>query len=271
MIPIERAHIFVAGDSDKGMNRDNNEDRFAVSAYHLSSDDPTPSLLAIVADGIGGHLAGEVAAEFAVEMVSQYVADSDAKKPVEILKAAYLLASQTIQDHADSTPGQQGMGATCVSAWIIKDKLYVANVGDSRLYLVRSNKIQRLSVDHTWVQEAVDHGALSPDQAKQHPYGNVIRRYLGSIELPEPDFRLRLHAKQSDNDAEKNQGMTLQPNDRLILCSDGLTDLVEDQEILENVNSQSEELAVKQLINIANDRGGRDNITVVVIRVPEEV
>jgi protein phosphatase len=116
----------------------------------------------------------------------------------------------------------------------------------------------------------VDHGALSPDQAKQHPYGNVIRRYLGSHELPEPDFRLRLHEKQSDTDAEKNQGMVLKPNDKLILCSDGLTDLVEDQEILENVSTLSEDLAVKHLINLANKRGGRDNITVIIIRTPEE-
>ena len=270
MIPIERAHLFVAADSNKGMNRENNEDRFAVSAHHLGPDDPTPSLLAIVADGIGGHLAGEVAAEFAVEIVSKVVADSDAKDPVRILKTAYLNASKAILEHADATPGQHGMGATCVSAWIIEDKLYVANVGDSRLYLIRSDKIQRLSVDHTWVQEAVDHGALSPDQAKQHPYGNVIRRYLGSHELPEPDFRLRLHERQSDSDAEKNQGMPLQPNDRLILCSDGLTDLVEDKEILENANTLTEEKAVQALIDLANERGGRDNITVIIIRMPEE-
>jgi protein phosphatase len=159
------------------------------------------------------------------------------------------------------------MGATCACAWVIKDRLYTASVGDSRIYLVRNQKIRQLTIDHTWVQEALDHGALTPDQARNHPNVHVIRRYLGSEQPVEPDFRLKLEAGESDSQAERNQGFRLRRGDRLLLCSDGLTDLVEDEEIRAALQTNQLDAAVQYLINLANHRGGHDNITVVALHV----
>jgi len=163
------------------------------------------------------------------------------------------------------------MGATCATAWIIGDELYTAYVGDSRIYLMRSGRIQQLTVDHTWVQEAIERGVLTPEKAREHPNVHVIRRYLGSPVAPEPDFRMKLFDNEADQHAEANQGVQLIPNDVLLLCSDGLTDLVWNDEILETVRSKTSlKDAARALIELANSRGGHDNTTVVLIAVPPD-
>jgi protein phosphatase len=263
MIPIEKAHVEVAAQSHPGMSGKNNEDRFAVSAFQVSTADPTPVTLAIVADGVGGHRAGEVAAELAVEIISQQVAESDARNPVKILTNAIIKIGEIIRDQAEEQDGQKGMGSTCACVWIIGDRLYTASVGDSRIYLIREGRIQQITTDHTWVQEAIEHGALTREQARNHPNVHVIRRYLGSKQPVVPDVRLRLTPDDSDNQAERNQGTHLKTNDRLLICSDGLTDLVKDDEILAALQTNPLEAAVQYLINLANHRGGHDNITVV--------
>ena len=145
------------------------------------------------------------------------------------------------------------MGTTAVCAWIIGDRLYTAAAGDSRLYLLRSGALQRLTTDHTWVQEALDHGALSPEGARDHPNAHVIRRYLGAKHPLRADLRLRLHPDESDAQAEANQGLRLLPGDRLLLCSDGLTDLVEDAEILAALSTDSPtKEALHGLVALAN-------------------
>ena len=265
MIPVENAHLQVAARSHEGRSGKNNEDRFAVSAYKISEKDPTPSLLVVVSDGIGGHLAGEVAAEMAVEIISQAVASSDANHPVETLEAAIVQAGHAIRDQADSRQSQQGMGATCACAWVIGNRLYTASVGDSRIYLIRDGSIRQITTDHTWVQEAVEHGALTPEQARAHPNVHVIRRYLGGRQPVIPDVRLRLRPGESDLQAERNQGARLRPGDRLLVCTDGLTDLVDDGEILAALKAGSLEAAVQYLISLANYRGGHDNTTVVAL------
>jgi serine/threonine protein phosphatase PrpC len=265
VIPVETFPFKVSARSDEGRSGKNNEDRYAVSAYKVDEREETPSVFAIVADGIGGHQAGEVAAEVAVTLINDAVGESDACTPVETLSAAIIRAGEVIRDQAESEQGKRGMGATCVCAWVIGDRLYTASVGDSRVYLVRDQEIRQLSTDHTWVQEAIEHGVLTPDQARTHPNTHVIRRYLGSRSPVVPDIRLRLEADESDADAEENQGAPLKETDRLLLCTDGLTDLVSDREILGAMQTSSLDNAVQQLIHLANLRGGHDNITIVAL------
>ncbi len=269
MIAVERAHLHVAALSHPGMSGKNNEDRYSVSAYQIGAAQPIPSLLAIVADGIGGHRAGEIAAEMAVERISRAVAAADGQQPVSTLANAISQASQAIFEQAEYNPNQQGMGSTCACAWIIADRLYIANVGDSRVYLLRERTIRQLSIDHTWVQEAIDHGVLSPEEAHRHPNAHVIRRYLGSRQAVVPDMRLRLRPGEGDEHSRSNQGVRLQPGDQIILCTDGLTDLVEASEIADVLLKHPQEEGLQTLVDMANQRGGHDNITILALQVPQ--
>jgi len=251
------------------MTGKNNEDRFAVASYRVSESDRTPILFAVLADGIGGHRGGEVAAELAVNHIMQSIAKGDGKFSRHYIEQAVNEASDAIASHSSTNENLQGMGATCAIAWIIDNKLHTAYVGDSRIYLMRSGRIQQLTIDHSWVQEAVEKGILTPELAREHPNVHVIRRYLGSPVPPEPDFRLNLFEGEGANHAENNQGAELQPNDVLLLCTDGLTDLVWNDEILEIVRTKSNlKDASRALVDLANDRGGHDNITVILIGVP---
>lgn len=270
MIPSERAHIHVFAVTDAGISGKDNEDSYAVSAYRTKSTPPQFSTLGIVADGIGGHRAGEVASQMAVEHICRFVAASDGVQPDLILKEAIIQASHQIYVAAESNHEQQGMGSTCACAWIVGNRLFMATVGDSRIYLLRGNTIQQLSKDHTWVQEAIDNGALTPDEASEHPNAHVIRRYLGSRLTVVPDLRIRLFVYETDFEAEKNQGMTLQPGDCLLLCSDGLTDLVSNEEIRAQIQNKKGKNALNDLVALANHRGGHDNITIITMTIPEE-
>jgi len=270
MIPSKRAHIHVFAVTDAGISGKDNEDSYAVSAFQTETTPPVYSTLAIVADGIGGHRAGEVASQMAVEHISRYVAASDGAHPDLILKEAIIQASHQVHLAAESNYEQEGMGSTCACVWIVDNRLYTATVGDSRVYLMRRNTIQQISKDHTWVQEAIDSGALTPVEASEHPNAHVIRRYLGSRQQVVPDLRLRLFVYESDLEAEKNQGLTLQPGDCILLCSDGLTDLVSDEEIRSQVQNKKGKNALNDLVALANQRGGHDNITIISMTVPEE-
>ncbi len=269
MIPIEQPHLKVATATHPGMKGKPNEDRYSISAYRLSSDDHTPSVLALLADGVGGHRAGEVAAQLAVENINKYVAESLSNLPTQVLKHALLYTNQIILNRSKEDPTLTGMGTTCVVAWVIGDRLYAASLGDSRLYLQRGAKLVCLTTDHTWIQEALAEGSLTPDQVKGHPNAHIIRRFLGSSKANNPDLRLRLNPAESETQAEANQGLRLLPGDRLMLCSDGLTDLVEDAEILNILRTRQLESSPASLIELANQRGGHDNITVVAMEVPQ--
>jgi PPM family protein phosphatase len=269
MIRTQRAHLNVEAQTHAGMTGKNNEDRYAVTSFVLEEENRVPVLLAVLADGIGGHRAGEVAAELAVNHIMQTIAKSDGRDTRQIIQQAITEASNAIAAHSASNENLKGMGATCAIAWIIGDRLYTAYVGDSRIYLMRGGRIQQLTVDHTWVQEAIEKGILTPELAREHPNVHVIRRYLGSPEPPEPDFRLKVFDGEGDQQAEANQGMQLLPDDVLLLCSDGLTDLVWNDEILETVRTKSNlKDAARTLVDLANTRGGHDNTTIVLISVP---
>jgi protein phosphatase len=261
----------IAAISHPGMSGKNNEDRYGVSAYRLQQENGIPSVLAIVADGIGGHRAGEVAAEIAVEVISRIVAESDANQPVQTLQKAIIRASQVIHERSEAEPALKGMGSTCACVWVIGDRLYTASVGDTRIYLLRDGAVRQLTKDHTWVQEAIDNGAISVEEARSHPNAHVIRRYLGSRNDVVPDTRLRLNPREGDRNAEANQGTLLQANDCILLCSDGLTDLVHEAEILAILGDGSQEEALERLVTLANQRGGHDNITAVTLQVPGEI
>lgn len=269
MIRSSLAHLHVSALSHAGMSGKNNEDRYSVSSFQLGKDDPRPAVFAVIADGIGGHRAGEVAAELAVNYISQGVADSNARKPLNILENAIQEASQSIAAHSAGRNDEAGMGSTCACAWIIENKLYIASVGDSRIYLLRGKFIRQITTDHTWVQEAIEKGILTPDEARNHPNVHVIRRHLGGLQLPNVDFRLKLDDAESDEEAEANQGYELDAGDVVLLCSDGLTDLVWDDEILKMIRSKKDlKSAAEALVDLSNQRGGHDNITVILISMP---
>ena len=268
MIPAEHPHIYIAAATHPGVKGKLNEDRYSILAYRFSSDNYTPSVLAVLADGIGGHRGGEVAAELAVNDISRYVVENCSIPPVQNLRLAVSHANQAILNYTRQEPTLLGMGTTCVCAWVIGDRLYGASIGDSRLYLQRGAELIRLTTDHTWIQEALAHGTLTPDQVKGHPNAHIIRRFLGSLNAYTPDMRLRLNPAESDNQAEANQGLRLLPGDRLMLCSDGLTDLVEDGEIREILHTRPLNDSPAHFISLANQRGGHDNITVIAMEMP---
>lgn len=275
MIRLKRGHLIVAAQTHPGRSGKENEDRFAVSAYRVSAIDPTPALFAVVADGIGGHRSGEMAADLAVEHISQVISNSDGFEPLATLEQAVRAASRLILKKANESEKLAGMGTTCACAWVIGLRLYIAAVGDSRIYLVRDHVIHQLTTDHTWIQEAIEKGILIPGETADNPNVHVIRRYLGSPQPPEVDLRLRLKKNDTDAQAAANQGLLLRAGDRLLLCSDGLTDEINDADILRilddtMLNGSQKQLlsAVRKMVAIANQHGGRDNITAVLLQVP---
>jgi PPM family protein phosphatase len=268
MIRTTRAPLHMAAVTHPGMGGKRNEDRLAVSSYRVSENNPTLSVFAIVSDGIGGHRAGEVAAEMAVETISHMVAQSDASRPLEILDNAIQVTSDAIASKAKDDTQRLGMGTTCACAWVIGNRLFTASVGDSRIYLLRNSGLIQLTVDHTWVQEAVERGILDPQNVHNHPYVHVIRRYLGSSKTPRADIRMRLAKDESDTQSRSNQGLHLLPGDLLLLCTDGLTDMVENAEIEPTVHGLDIQSAAQALVDLACARDGQDNLTVVMMLVP---
>ena len=267
MIRTTHAHLHVAAVTHPGMGGKENEDRLAVSSYRINENNPTGSVFAIVSDGIGGHRAGEVAAEMAVEGISQMVAESNASRPLEILDNAIQVTSDAIATKGKDNTQRLGMGTTCACAWVIGNQLFTASVGDSRIYLLRGAGLTQLTVDHTWVQEAVERGILDPKDARNHPNVHVIRRYLGSAKTPQADVRLRLATDETDTQSRSNQGLRLLPGDLLLLCTDGLT-VLENAEIIQAVRALDLRPAAQALVDLACARNGRDNITVVMMLVP---
>jgi protein phosphatase len=271
MIRKPQSRYPVVAKSHPGMSGKNNEDRFGVTAFQISKKNPTPVLVAVLSDGVGGHKAGEVAAELAVNQIMQTITESNGLNPVQIIGEGINRANQAIFAESQKDNGKQGMAATVAVTWMIGHRLFSASVGDSRIYLLRGDSIRQLSVDHTWIQEALDNNIITPDQVEGNPNRHVIRRYLGGPNPPETDFRMRLNQGEADQEALNNQGVALQTGDRLLLCSDGLTDLVSDAEILAAFDGGDANLVVDNLIDLANQRGGHDNITIITYEIPDGI
>jgi protein phosphatase len=243
-----------AARSDVGMIRSGNEDNH-------DSDVNTNRGVFIVADGMGGHAAGEVASLMAVQTVMQELADireiDDGGGAAGKLAESLRIANRAIHDRTLAESDKQGMGTTA-SVLVIDEKKYmIGQVGDSRVYLLRDGGLHQLTKDHSYVQEQVDAGFLTPEQAKYHPYSNVITRCVGASSDVEPDVY--------KGDAKAG--------DIFLVASDGLTGMVDDRRIHTLLMSRAEpERKVHSLISEANGRGGLDNITAIVVHVlgPED-
>ena len=268
---VNESHLPFVAKSHPGMRGKNNEDRCEVYAFKVGANEDKPAMLAVLSDGIGGHRAGEVAAQIVVERMGDFLLSAETNHdPVDFLRYAVQTISQEIYSQAQSKHQQEGMGATLAAAWIVERRLFIASVGDSRIYLLRGGVAQQLTRDHTWIQEALDKKLLTEAQAKRHPNSHVIRRFLGSAQVPEPDFLLRLKDSESAEESRQNQGMMLQEGDIVLLCSDGLSDLVSAEEIAAHYARIDLESATDELVELANERGGHDNITILAVEVPEK-
>jgi serine/threonine protein phosphatase PrpC len=255
----------TAADSNIGLVRTNNEDRFVVADLPC---DGRPGTLILVADGVGGHAAGEVAAQTAVEEFLRDLRAGGCADPVRELRRAVVRAGRAVFARSQQDETLRGMGTTLAAAWVIDRRLYTVTVGDSRIYLFRRGKMVQASVDHTWVQEAMERGMLTPEQARIHPNAHVLRRHLGGAGDPVPDQRLRLDNGDNSEASTANQGLALEESDAVVLCSDGLSDLVQREEIGRSLRHRQLDRSISELIHLACNRGGHDNITVAAIRVP---
>lgn len=254
----------------EGMSGKSNEDSYGFFAW--DSGDGKPLYIGVVADGVGGQTAGEIASTLSVSAVQEYF-----RKQEKIngnlsghLERAILAANTSVYEYSQGHSEVSGMGTTMVAAAIFEQKLYTAYVGDSRIYLLRDGVLQQITVDHTWAQEAIQIGLLTREQAKTHPNRNVIKRFLGGFPEVEVDHRLVIDNAIIDDAAKTNQGLLLQPGDLVLLCSDGLSDMIDDATILESILNYPNQLqaATQDLINKANQAGGRDNITVILLQIP---
>ena len=266
MKPIEASHLNIGAHSHVGEIRPNNEDLFAIA--HFQAPTGERITVGMVADGIGGHQAGEIASELTVKTVLDIFEGSDFSSPLQTLSKAIIQSGKVVHAIAQQKQDKQGMGSTLSLAAIADERLYIVNVGDSRIYLLRQDEFRQISVDHTWVQEAVEHNIISKEEARGHPNANVLQSYIGSTELPKPDFRLLLHDDETQEESLNNQGLPLEPGDRILICSDGLSDLVEDDDIRKALQSNSPANAARSLTSLARSNGGTDNVTAVVLEFP---
>jgi protein phosphatase len=223
------------------------------------------SVLAILTDGIAGRKSGDVAAQLALDTVKRAVESSHASQPTGILQAAFIQAGQVVLSGSESQSELQGMGSTCLVAWVLGDRLYTANVGNSRLYLLRQGSLLPLNVPHEFIRE--EDAAEKGKDRKSTELGQ-LRTFLGSNLSIEPDFRMPLRAGQLSPRSTGNQGFRLRPNDRLLLCSDGLSDVLNEDEILDLLGGSEVEDAAKDLIEAVLEKGGQDNVTAIVLGVP---
>jgi PPM family protein phosphatase len=267
---IQESAFPVIARSHPGSTGKNNEDRFAVSAFVSEKHPHIPVLIAVISDGIGGHRGGEIASEMSVNHITEFLAQGDIHTPQKSLGESIQYASNRIFQEAESENGIRGMGATVAATWIIGKRLYTSHVGDSRIYLIRNHQIHQLSLDHSWVQEAMDMGIITEEEAKRHPNAHVIRRYLGSPQAPDVDQRLYLNHQESDAAALLNQGLQLLPDDRILLTTDGITDLISNKDLLDLFENGNIEEAVSETIEMANDRGGFDNLSIIAIEIPPQ-
>ncbi len=251
--------VKVAAKTDIGAKRDNNEDKFE---FYEPDDMAVLGLrgcLYAVCDGMGGAAAGQIASEQALNKLIEayyhyYNTGTLDGKPIDVetaLKNAIMVANGTVREFANRRQEWSGMGAVLTCAAFVRNRVYVAQVGDSRAYLIRDEQIRQVTLDHSLVEERVRMGLLSKAEAERATYKNVITRSIGTQATVEPDIYVE----------------AVKLGDHWVLCSDGLTNHVEDEEIRRIVLDQCPAEAVFELVRLAKDRGGLDNITAIVISV----
>ena len=237
--------MIAYGSTDVGQKRIINQDSIYVSVTPVGK---LPNLF-IVADGMGGHKAGDVASRTSVNLFVNFVETTHMSDPISIIDEAIKGANDEIYEMSVNNEDYVGMGTTFVVATVIGDKVYIANVGDSRLYLINDDIIQ-ITRDHSLVEEMVNLGELARNEARTHMKKNIITRAVGVEEKVVADiFQI---------DIEKG--------DKLLLCSDGLSNMVDDYEIKKIVAAGGVEDAVIKLIDTANENGGKDNISAVLVQ-----
>lgn len=234
--------------TDTGRVRNNNQD-FVLCEENAVGCFPN---LFIVADGMGGHNAGDMASRLCVAKVQEQIRITDKKTPVGVFEEAVKIANDSIRQCASETPEFAGMGTTMVAATVLDDVAYVVNIGDSRLYRM-SEDLRQITVDHSLVEEMVQSGEIRKDEMRTHPNKNIITRALGTDETVRPDC-FEIQVRQGDV---------------LLLCSDGLTNMLEDSEMEEILRENKNDLeqAGRTLVERANEAGGKDNISVILVRL----
>ena len=255
-----RGKLLCVGQSDTGKVREHNEDTIAFDAEIG---------LLVLADGMGGYNAGEVASGIAVKTIVNLVKEaveredmqvedqeSGMSRPTIILRDAIHRANKIIYQTARTQPQCEGMGTTIVSALFFDNKIAIAHVGDSRMYRLRNDKFEQVTMDHSLLQELVDRGFYSAEEAQRAANKNYVTRALGV----EPNVEVEI------------QEVPVQKGDFYVLCSDGLSDMVEDDDIHLTLSTFGDNLdtVAKQLIQLSNDNGGRDNVSVVMAHVVEQ-
>jgi PPM family protein phosphatase len=256
-----RTGIEVSNQSDIGCLRQNNEDSFG---YWEPEDDQLflrKGRLAVVADGMGGYEGGQEASRLAVETLVAVYRDFSGDDPQQALIEGLQTAHEQIRQYSLEHPELRGMGTTCTAAAIVRvgdgaaqhDALYYVHVGDTRLYLIRDGQITRVTRDHSYVGRLVEAGMISAEQAEHHPQRNILTAALGT----NPDLIMD----------SPRQPEPLRPEDVLVICTDGLWGQMRDSEILDAIQHKSAEQAGRELIELARERGGPDNITVEILRL----
>jgi protein phosphatase len=248
-----RPGIELAGLSDVGCQRENNEDYYAY--WEPENDEQFQRLgrLVLVADGMGGYEGGQEASHLAVQTIQDVYGSASEGDPQARLLAAFVAAHIRIQKHAEEHPELQGMGTTCTAVALVGDRMYYAHVGDSRLYLMRDKTVSRLTRDHSYVSRLVENGLISSEEAESHPQRHILTAALGAGTEVAPDYR--------------EEPMPMKQGDTLILCTDGLWSVVSEQEIQKAVAKKSPQEACKELVKNARSHGGPDNITLQIVRV----
>jgi protein phosphatase len=249
-----RRHVQVAlgARTDMGRVRENNEDKFDF----LEPDEPAVlarrGRIYAVADGMGGHQAGQIASELALKTVFRAYYGSRASEVGEALKEAVAEANRYLRDVARMIPERRDMGTTLTAAVLREEELFIVQVGDSRCYLLRGDRLEQVTEDHSWVQEQVSRGVMTEEEAEMSPFRNVITRSLGAAPEVEPDLFV----------------IQIEPGDRLLLCSDGLSGMLSGEELFELAREGSPSVAAWNLVDRALENGGKDNVTVLVLDAP---
>jgi PPM family protein phosphatase len=260
MLPQSDAQQEVGWGIDKGQVRDTNEDSLAAVTLNQASDDGQQSIgVYAIADGMGGHHGGEVASKIAVRTVIRKILEdvtqADDSVPAHYhdwLDSAVKLANDIIRNRAQEDEVHKGMGTTLVVAMVVGQKVHIVNIGDSRAYAISAQGIRQITHDHSFVQALLDNGAISKEDAANHPYRNILLQALGTKETVKSDM---FHE-------------TLGEGESLLLCSDGLWEMLSETEIARIVHeAKTPDEACQNLIDAANKAGGHDNIAAVVVRL----
>jgi PPM family protein phosphatase len=245
--------VEVAGLSDVGCQRENNEDSYLYWEPAGAKEFQRKGRLAVIADGMGGHEGGQEASRLAVETVREVYDQGFHDDPQAALVDSFSVAHARIQGYAEQHPAFQGMGTTCTALVLCGRQLYFAHVGDSRLYLVRDARILRLTRDHSYVGRLVESGIVRPEDAEKHPQRHILTAALGA-------------GRELAVDCAE-QAVDLIEGDDLLLCTDGLWGVVTETELETAVTANTPAECCDVLVKLARQRGGPDNITLQVLRI----